>query len=72
MSEDEDRRKMPAACDICGAQVKLKRSSCGSSDYRVEWLCRFCDCAFGNTGDRTTVTMATMFNELLKAIQENK
>lgn len=63
MPEDNtnNRKEMPKECDGCGALVELK---C----YDNKWLCRFCAVAGGSGG--INGTLASMFNELLKALKE--
>lgn len=69
VNNPDDRAEMPEECDNCGSSVKLKRFSHYGPGHQVEWLCRYCANITGKGSD-IVHSIAAMFNELEKALQE--
>ena len=68
VDDPDDRQEMPEECDCCGYPTELKRFYSYGPGHQVKWLCRFCAVVGGSGG--LNGTLANMFNELLKALQE--
>jgi len=66
-----DRTQMPEECDLCQANVKLKRFYSYGPGHQVEWLCQYCSACFDNKS-AIVRSMAAMFNELEQALRGDK